>query len=465
MSKADKNEGIAKRTEGKSLGTSGSATGTVKSTGSSAGSGGTQGFKQLPYGISGFADIGDLYGARVRRAWLQAVLLLMSILRNQGVLIAGIALVIGAAFGYKSALNALPAAFPSAWFIAVVTAFVACRGRVRTFLQEADLVFLLPAEDRMGTYFRSAGRYSGFFQVIQSVLIIGVLVPLFQARIGLDAAWWCALGAVALKLWNLFLSWREMLLVRRRSFWIGLRFLGNALVIYALASTEWMYGVGGIVLLALVTWLVRSGRRVRSLPWNELLDQEQQTLSTYYTVANFFVDVPQIKNRVKRREWIMAIVRRIPVNQKYPYLFLYIRTFFRYSEYFGIYLRLMAFIGVILFFISNVWIALGVYLLGLFLMGFQLPMLASERRYSELVRIYPLTDQDKKRGVSWLALQLLVAESLLLDVLLLISGRLPFTQAVWLPLAGIVFSLYVSFVYLPNRFLQAEDEDGNEKKT
>jgi ABC-2 type transport system permease protein len=454
MSRTDKNAvevKIADRNESKSTGAQKRAT-----------TGG--GVKAMPFGVSGFTEIGDLYGARVRRAWLQAIFLLMSILRNQGVLIAGIALVIGAAFGYKSALNLLPAAFPSAWFIAVVTAFVACRGRGRTFLQEADLVFLLPAEDRMGAYFRQAGRYSAFFQGIQAVLIIGVLVPLFHARVGLDAAWWCGVGAVLLKLWNLFLSWREMLLVRRWSFWIGLRFAGTALVIYALASGEMLYGLGGLVLLGLVTWRVLGGRRVRSLPWGELLDQEQQTLSTYYTVANFFVDVPQIKNRVKRREWIMAIVRRIPVNQKLPYLFLYIRTFFRYSEYFGIYLRLMVFIGVILFFISNVWIALGVYLLGLFLMGFQLPMLASERRYSELVRIYPLTDADKKRGVSWLALQLLVAESLLLDVLLLISGRLPAAQAVWLPLAGIVFSLYVAFVYLPNRFLEAEDEEAGERK-
>lgn len=422
---------------------------------------------QPPYGVSAFRDIADLYRARVRRSWLQAVFLMISILRNQGVLIAGIAAVIGAAFGYKSALDHLPAAFPSIWFVAVLTGYVVCRGRIRTFVQEPDLVFLVPAEERMNGYFRHAWRYSAFFHAVQSIVLLVVLLPLFEARLSLHDAWLCALGAVVLKLWNLSLSWREFLLVRRSSVYLVLRYVSSTLMIYGLLATDWVYGLVGLILLLAITWVVRAGRRMRSLPWNELLDLEQQTLSTYYTVANFFVDVPQIKNRVKRREWIMALVRRIPVNQKLPFLYLYIRTFFRYSEYFGIYLRLMSFVGVILYFISNVWIALGVYGLGLFLMGFQLPMLASERRYSEMVRIYPLQDLDKKRGISWLAMQLLIAESILLSVLLLIAHRLPWTQLAALTLAGVLFSLWISFVYLPKRFLQADEEEEvqKEKKT
>ncbi|KEO80879.1 ABC transporter permease [Tumebacillus flagellatus] len=411
---------------------------------------------RVPYGISGFADLGDLYTARVKRAWVQGILLFLSILRNQGVLMSAIALVIGIAFGYKAVLDRLPASFPAAWFIAVIVGFAACRGRVRTFLQEPDLVFLLPAEERMGAYYRRAWRYSAFFQSVQAVVWVGVLVPLFQARAGIGAALLCAVAALLLKGWNLWFSWMEMLLVRRFGASLAVRFVGNALVIYGLITLALWYALAGVALLLAVAWLVRSGRQVRSLPWNEVLDLEQQTLSAYYTVASFFVEVPKLKNRVKRREWIMALVRRIPINQKLPYLYLYIRTFFRYSEYFGIYLRLMVFVGVILYFVSNVWVALVLFLVGLFLMGFQLPNLASERRYSELVRIYPLTDQDKKRGISWLALQLLIAESILLSLLMLISGRLPLQHLAWMPLAGVVFSLYVAFYYLPNRFLEEE---------
>ncbi|MBL0387506.1 ABC transporter permease [Tumebacillus sp. ITR2] len=423
---------------------------------SEAGKAGKSAAAAAPYGVRKFHDIGDLYGARAKRAWLQGVFLMMSILRNQGVLLAAITVVIGSAFGYKAGLDRLPASFPTAWFIAILTAFVACRGRVRTFLQEPDLVFLLPAEERMGAYYRHAGRYSAFFQGLQALVWVGLFVPLFQARIGLGVALLCAVGVLVLKLWNLWMSWRQMVSVKRFEATIVVRFLGNALFVYGIVALEWVAMLGGVLVLGLVTVLLARSRRVRSLPWNELLDLEQQTLSTYYTIASFFVEVPKLKNRVKRRAWIMALVRRIPINQKLPYLYLYIRTFFRYSEYFGIYLRLMAFVGVILYFIPNVWVALVVFLLGLFLMGFQLPNLASEQRYSELVRIYPLTDQDKKRGISWLALQLLVAESLLLSLLLLISGRVPLQHIAWMPLAGLLFSLYIAFYYLPNRFIEEE---------
>ena len=68
-----------------------------------------------------------------------------------------------------------------------------------------------------------------------------------------------------------------------------------------------------------------------------------------YRIANMFVDVPALKERVARRKWLDFILSMI--GEKRTYLYLYTRTFLRSGNYFGLYVRLLALGGVILYFI------------------------------------------------------------------------------------------------------------------
>jgi predicted ABC-type exoprotein transport system permease subunit len=52
---------------------------------------------------------------------------------------------------------------------------------VRTLLKEADLVFLLPLEPKMGTYFKHSFKYSYLSQLFPLLALSLVCMPLFFA--------------------------------------------------------------------------------------------------------------------------------------------------------------------------------------------------------------------------------------------------------------------------------------------
>jgi len=63
-----------------------------------------------------------------------------------------------------------------------------------------------------------------------------------------------------------------------------------------------------------------------------------------YRIANMFVDVPALKERVSRRKWLDFVLSMI--GEKRTYLYLYTRTFLRSGNYFGLYMRLLVIGGV-----------------------------------------------------------------------------------------------------------------------
>src|SRR5699024_10644153 len=71
---------------------------------------------------------------------------------------------------YQRFLENLPPAFPSAWVIAIVLGSVAAYSPIQTLLKKADVIFLLPAEDRLAGYFRRTLVYSYIAQLYLFVL-------------------------------------------------------------------------------------------------------------------------------------------------------------------------------------------------------------------------------------------------------------------------------------------------------
>lgn len=404
-------------------------------------------------------DVEQLFLKRMNASWVRGIQMFMKIISNQGAPIVGFGLLLATSYAYATFLKTMPPTFPAALVLAFLVALVLTQSGVRTFMKEADLVFLLPAETRMAGYFRYGLLYSMLIQGVLTLLVMGATYPLFRATLGDDRLFWASTWVVVLlKLWNVYAHWRELLASGSMTLSKFLRFWSNFLLVYALVTQAWWYLVAAALVPVLLTLYLYKRRQGHGYPWSELLAAEQKKLGTYYTWANYFIDVPQVKNQIKKREWLIRIVQRFQADRRQPFLFLYARTFFRYSEYFGMYIRLMIFFAVILLIAKNVWVALGVYLLGIFLMGFQLPMLGAERRYPVLMQIYPLTQGQKEQGISLLALGLLSVQSLLLILPSLLVG-LPLQSVLLMLVAGVALSYYMSHIYLPKRFLRESTED------
>ncbi|MGB8954810.1 MAG: ABC transporter permease, partial [Tumebacillaceae bacterium] len=374
-------------------------------------------------------DVDSVFHHRRKNSWRTALLIMRKIMHNGGVFVGALILMVLAVLGYQKLVAWMPADFPSALAMAAIVSLGLTKGGVRTFLKEPDLVFLLPAESRMNRYFRQAMLYSMFYQCVQMLYLVGVFYPLFLQFIGTPRLFWVImLTALMLKAWNVAAQWHELLYGRARWVFILLRYGLNVLLLQFVMIDGYFdfFRLSGVLIIWI--WLLRYKITPHQYPWMKLVAIEQRTVATYYAWANFFIDIPQVKDQVRPRKWLSEQIAKLPGDKRYPYLYLFTRTFIRHSEYFGIFIRLTIFIGIALFFITNYWLALVVYLVGLYMMGIQLPNISAERRYPDLIRIYPLTEEDKVHSFSLLALRLLRLQSLLLTLPLLL-GPLPWITA------------------------------------
>ncbi|ARU60201.1 hypothetical protein CBW65_03360 [Tumebacillus avium] len=387
-------------------------------------------------------NLQDLYAHRLKTAWQNGLVYALKAGRNVALPMSVPFVAVGIAFVYRYMLEIVPETFPSELFLAVVLAYFLTKSKVRTFIKEPDLVFLLPAEARMKEYFQRAVNYSSWMGALTFSFVMSLALPFYLFEIGSLAGFFLIWALLLLvKLWNVQEQWRSI--AWKTPAWVtAVRFVVNAGLAWAIIHGYWYAALFPVVLLLL------RRRWPDGYPWSELMELEKKAVAGYLAFANFFVDVPEIMNRV--REWKFP---QLPWEHGNPFLFLYTRTFLRQSEYFGIAVRitLTAFVG--LFFVTNVWIGLGVYLLALYVTGKQMPNMATERKYPDVMELYPLEEEAKLKGYSQLAFGVMVVQSVLLFLPALIAG-LPW----WYLPAGLALAYLLAFYDLPTRFRERMEE-------
>lgn len=174
-----------------------------------------------------------------------------------------------------------------------------------------------------------------------------------------------------------------------------------------------------------------------------------------YQFIHLFTDVPEISSSVKRRKFLDPLVHKIKKNSQNTYLYLYARSFLRGSEYSGLFIRLVLVAGVILFFLKEFWISLGVSVLFVYLIGFQLIPIYTQFDYMVMTHLYPVPNEQKKQAVSKLMTVLLFVAAALFSIFVLIA--LPDLKEGLLVVGALIIEvlLFAKF-YVPYRLKKME---------
>ncbi|MCU5497729.1 ABC transporter permease [Bacillus wiedmannii] len=356
--------------------------------------------------------------------------------------------IIGAgAYYYQQWLQTLTPSFPTALVMAVLLGLVLTAGSIQTLLKEADLVYLLPVEEKLKPYFTKAFLFTFMIQLYIIAIVAAALAPLyFQQMKQTGAVYiWIVLAFVIVKAWNLFVAWEKSFLTDQniqRADWF-IRFILNGLFVYFLVERTSVMFIGGIVLL-MVLYLVVLHQMVKGKPlnWEYLISEEGKKMMLLYRIANMFVDVPALKERVARRKWLDFILSMI--GEKRTYLYLYTRTFLRSGNYFGLYVRLLALGGVILYFIPFLYGRFIVSLIFLYLIGYQLLTLWKHHRMKIWLDLYPVGGEEKKKDFLTLLNAILIIGSVIFTVIFALATK-DFMMTGILLVVSIVFS--IGFVY------------------
>lgn len=370
-------------------------------------------------------DVQKLYKQRFS-AHLKEMSRYLKYMFNGHIAVALLFLISAVAFYYQQWLAQLPDNFPSIWVIGILFGLIATYSPVRTLLQEPDLVFLIVAEEKMTTYFRNTLIYSFVIQLYLVFIVVSALGPLYFATFPERSGTiylYTLVGLLVFKILNLLANW-WMLKIRDKTIRLinlTIRFILNTMVFYFLVS-------GQVLLTCIITVLfvavfiygyMLSEKQV-GLAWELLVEKDQRSMHSFYRLANLFTDVPHLRNPIKKRKWLVSLVKNISFARKYTYDYLYRITFIRSGDHLGMYIRLIIIGGLFIVYIPNLWMKLIFSLLFLYMSVFQAMTLYNHHRTIIWLDIYPLDANDKKRAFIDLIMRLGIIQTVLFAVLFLV---------------------------------------------
>lgn len=354
-----------------------------------------------------------LWRERVSAYWNMAIRYLR-LIGNSGFLFTLYLLIIIGSYYYSVFLDWLPDTFPAVWIFVAVFAHFLTRSGVRTFVKQADVVFLLPYESKLGSYFQASKWYSLAMQSAIILVVLVVLSPLFAKYLAGDAGslFLVLLFLIVAKGWNIVTSWEEQRFQSeydRRGHFL-LRGIINIIFTFFLFSGASVLFIMAIFAIMMALYLLYYRRLAQqlSIKWDHLIEVEQGMLLFFYRIANAFTDVPQLRNKVRPRNYLSWLLKGITDSNKSVYHFLFARSFLRSNDYGGIYVRLVLISSVVLIALPSGWLQLLVFLLFMHMMTTQLSTLWYHYDTNMWVDLYPVDLKEKREALSQLTFRLLL---------------------------------------------------------
>lgn len=295
---------------------------------------------------------------------------------------------------YSKLLQELPSQTWPLWLlIFLLVSVLLSMGRVATYIEPADQLFLLVKEEAVKQEIKAALKRA--ILVWGSLQMVGVvfLSPLLL-KLGWPL-WWLALLA-------------------------GLLF---CLKTY------------------LMSWKIRRFYQQSSLDWSLVIAHEKRRQQAILKFFSLFTDVKGISSPVKRRAYLDGLVSFLAGKSPSLWSKLYAQAFVRSGDYLNLTLRLVLLSVLSLAFVSNRWLAEGLALLFNYLLLFQLIALGGHYDYQYLTQLYP------KQADKGLALQSVLQRLFWLLYLVQISCSLLFGFRGLFVLG----SLLLALLYLPRK--------------
>jgi ABC-2 type transport system permease protein len=401
-------------------------------------------------------DINNIWSQRFS-SYLKELSRYMKYMFNDHLMIVVLIAVSAGAVYYNQWLSQLPLTFPYEWVMGIILGIVITASSIRSFLKEPDLVFLLPIEHKMKDYFRQGIIYSFVMHSITLLVTFLVLVPMLQQFTETSFQKLIVLFfiMVVLKGWNLFLSWRMLHNFDHQSTWldysIRLSFTTVFLVLL-FAGAPFIYLC--VLIVIGVAWALAflNMTRGKSVKWELLINEEIKLMNRFYRMANLFVDVPHLRSEVKPRKWLDWVTASIPLKKENLFDFLYIKTFIRSGEYFGLYVRLLIIAGFIIAGVHFEYAALIIVPFFIYISGLQLLGMFKQHDQKLWLDLYPISISARRVAFLRLLFKLMVGYALVLSLLVIFfKGMLVTILCV---ITSALFSYMFVFIYLKNKLIK-----------
>ncbi|MGX7013000.1 ABC transporter permease [Vagococcus silagei] len=299
-------------------------------------------------------------------------------------------------------------------------------GQLATLLVEADQVFLLAKEWKMPEYFKKVFQYSLIFPTVLLGLILGVLFPALLASDSFSLLDFIlfVLISCSLKASDLIIQ-LTALYNEEPPKKTTLQLIWFVLSAITLGLTLYLHPISGMILSLLIFLLflkiLKTTWKNNPLNWSQALDVETKRMKRLYRFINLFVDVPNLSGEVKRRRYLDKWLAKIELKQSNTFYYLYVRVFLRGSEYISLVLRLTIIGCLLVLTVTNQWLQVGLAVLFMYLIVFQLIPIYNAFDYMLMSHLYPVAEKQKELAVKKLLSQVSLVVAALFTIFFALS--------------------------------------------
>jgi ABC-2 type transport system permease protein len=368
---------------------------------------------------------------------------------NSGMIVSLFLLIIIGSIYYAKLLKALPEHFPAVLILTIIFSFWLTRSPIRTLLKDGDLVFLLPVESGMKHYFARSLSSAMVNSSFTTLFLFTLMWPLVQVfiRDGWKMYVVFAFFLITAKLFNLYVAWEERRLpYKSHQFnYSMMRFIVNLVYVYLLFKEAYLFLIAMFsIMYVLKNFVFGTFKKVHGYQWEMLLAEEQALKIKGYRFANLFTDVPALKQTINKRPWLNWI-GAFSFKKRNSMSSLYMKTFIRSGDYFGLYIRLILIGALFLYLVPAGWWQLIVVVLFFQMLALQLFTMYAQYRWNVSFVIYPIRHEEKVNAfVAWLK-SLLFLQGIVYGIIYAFLTN-DWLIAILMPAAAIIYG----FVRLPS---------------
>ncbi|MCC9623167.1 ABC transporter permease [Thalassospira sp. MA62] len=363
--------------------------------------------------------------------WMEEVVKYSRYVANGGLLFTLYFTLIYGAFVYNNFLERIDGTFPGTWIAAGVLLLMPLGHRPRTFIQEADQVFLLPELGDIRSYMVGVRLFNLVFAALRGLLVLLVLLPLLVRTES-----YTSIEVLSVVVTMVMLSAAGRLAkVEGVREWTILPF---ALVSGACLLMDWTAWAWVPAFMPFIFLHVKRNERIPLLHWLVL---EEKSRAQFERVISWFVDLPTLKEEVRERRVLTRLLENRVLRRVDASRYVYGLRILRSNDSLDLILRLTV-VALIVMWMSGGWYVGLVTPLFVGLTALQLVPLFKRLEAISIFSWLPITRDERIAGYSWWAMRLLVIQSVVLVIASVAFG------ATWDAAVGLVLSVMVTRYYL-----------------
>lgn len=332
--------------------------------------------------------------------------------------------------------------------------------KIKTYIKEADAVFLLPLEK----YYRKVGLKtvinSTVVHIITVIIFYFATKPITNLIGNIDRLSICTLLIVII--WNNLLKYLQVIhykeIIWSKLLLFIVIFMQLLVVFFDDIAIRIIYLISIIVLAAFTYYIMKNaGNKLNDkdqekyvVNWNQAADYDKHRIESYLKFVNMFVDVPLSGVKVARRKYFDILLPKLTKDnfkKENSFKYYYYRVFLRQENTVYLALRLMLLAALVIFSFKNTYVSGLAIISYSYLTIIQLVPLYKQMSNNIWHSILPVSEDIKIKSYKQLLTTVMIVTTLLLGVVSILLASFS-TMNILVIIGSVVIANIISKIFI-----------------